>query len=106
MEYQYHDERIKASCESDRWLARNLGPSGQKNMDRRINEIEAATNIVELLEAPTWHVLDGRDGGARRGRIAGKLTGRYRLILSAPEGGVSGLVVTVEILDIEDYHKQ
>ncbi|KIM17851.1 hypothetical protein QV65_01605 [Rhodococcus erythropolis] len=70
MEYQYHDERIKASCESDRWLARNLGPSGQKNMDRRINEIEAATNIVELLEAPTWHVLDGEmeapvEGGLR-----------------------------------------
>lgn len=108
MEYGYKDERTRRLFEDDREFRKNYGVRGLRNRDRRLNEISSYEDVAEMLRVGSggpgrWHVLDGRRGGAGKGKISGDLTGNLRLLLVPPVGEY-GKTHRVVIIEIKDTH--
>lgn len=108
MRYVYKDERTRDLFEDDRKFRARYGLPSLKKRDLRLGELAAFETVAELLALGSsgmgrWHVLDGRDGGSRKGMISGDLAGKYRLLLS-PVSTDYGTTVVVEVAGVDDTH--
>lgn len=109
MKINFKKEKLKEQLESDRDMTRKYGPDGAKMIQARLLQLRAADCLADLTGSPgDWHELSGD----RKGQIAAKLHGAFRLIFEPVEpvprkadGGIDwSRVESVQILEIVDYH--
>ncbi len=108
MEISFRDKKIKELCENGAKATKKLGADNAKKLRTRLSDLEAASNVKELV-AGTPHPLRGD----RYGQFAVYLHGGDRLVFSPnhdpcpelPDGGISWAEVTIICIEfIGDYH--
>jgi proteic killer suppression protein len=109
MRIVFRDERQKRLFESSSGLRAKYGDQLAKRIMQRLAEVEAASCLADLRQAPgKWHELKGD----RKGQLACRLTGNQRLIFSptSPPGtdNTTGLdwkaVEELTVVEVIDYH--
>lgn len=109
MKIYFQKEKLQKQLESDREMTRKYGSDGARKIQTRLLQLRAADCLADLTGSPGgWHELSGN----RRGQIAAKLHGAFRLIFEPVEpvprkadGGTDrSRVEAVQILEIADYH--
>ena len=109
MKINFQKEKLQKQLESDRDMTRKYGPDGARKIQARLLQLRAADCLADLTGSPgDWHELSGD----RKGQIAAKLHGAFRLIFEPVEpvprkedGGIDwSRVEAVQILEIADYH--
>ncbi len=105
----FKDDRQKRLYSSKGLLNAEFGDQLAKKIMQRLAEVDAATCLEELRQAPgKWHELTGD----RKGQLACSLTGNRRLIFSPktpPSGGAGGGldwngIVELTVVEVVDYH--
>lgn len=108
MEISYKDSKLRKICEYSREAQRKLGPDSAKKLQQRLDDIDAAEHVEELL-AGNPHPLEGN----RAGQYSVSLAGGKRLVFEpehhpVPHQEDSGInwstVTAVTIVYIGDYH--
>lgn len=109
MKIDFPKEKLQKQLESDRDMTRKYGPDVARKIKARLLQLRAADCLADLTGSPGgWHELSGD----RKGQIAAKLHGAFRLIFEPVEpvprkadGGIDrSRVEAVQILEIVDYH--
>lgn len=109
MKIDFKKEKLKKQLESDRDMIKKYGPDGAKRIQIRLRQLRDADCLADLIGSPgDWHELSGN----RKGQIAAKLHGAFRLIFEPADpvpqkadGGIDwSRVESVQILEIVDYH--
>lgn len=109
MEISFRNRRIEKICTSEKEMKKALPPNRARVLKLRLRQ---------LSESPTLEDLRGQPGNCheltqdRAGQLAISLDGLFRLIFEPtepipkkPDGGLDwGQVVSVEIIEIVDYH--
>jgi proteic killer suppression protein len=111
MEVTFRQQRLAKQFNSAREIVRVFGPEAGKQIQRRLVQLEAATCLEDLRNAPgRCHELIGN----RSGQLSIDLNGPYRLIFvptaqPAPtkvDGGLNwsevDAVIIIEILDTHE----
>lgn len=108
MNYDYRNAKVEKLCKNFGHAQKVLGTEGAKRLKRRLEDLDAAERIGDLV-AGHPHPLTGD----RLGQFAITVTGALRLLLTpsiepVPEKADKSVdwaaVTAVLILDIEDYH--
>src|SRR3954465_2870611 len=110
MEILFATPQLRNLVSDFRMLQRKYGVETARKIQRRLDDLRAATCLQDLYRGPgRLHELVGD----RKGQLAMEITGGLRLVLESaneppPRKLVGGLdwsrVTQVRILDIEDYH--
>ena len=103
-------EELEKLCNDGRYAVRRLGAMSAKQLRRRLDDLHAAPDLLEMRGAPgRCHELKGDLAGC----LAMDLHGGWRLIfkpdhepiLTKPDGGLDwGAVTAIQVQSIEDYH--
>lgn len=108
MQISYKDSKLKKICETSRTAIKNLGSDCAKKLQTRLSDIDAASNVNELITGHP-HPLN-RD---RAGQFSVRLSGGKRLVFipdhepipSKEDGSIDWSSITsVTIIFIGDYH--
>lgn len=108
MEIDFIDNKLRALCERQSDAQKKLGANGAKKLRTRLADLQAVSNVLELL-AGRPHELTGD----RKGQYAVDLDGGRRLVFepdhkpvpSKLDGGIDWSRVTrIRIVYIGDYH--
>ncbi|PIJ42119.1 killer suppression protein HigA [Tatumella sp. OPLPL6] len=109
MEIGYADKKIEEICLTNRKAVKKLGDICAKKLRTRLSDLEAASNVNELV-AGRPHPLKGD----RSGQFAVDLHGGYRLVFSPNhdpipqnlDGSTDWKRVTIICIEfIGDYHE-
>lgn len=108
MKYEFSDSKIERQCKDFAYSKRVLGMNGAKNLKHRLEDLEAAVTVKDLLVGKP-HPLKGD----RFGQFALTVIDGKRLIFvpdmnpipKKQDNGIDWAAVDrVKICDIEDYH--
>lgn len=108
LEIRYKDKKIRDLCEKQAVANQKLGATCARKLRLRLAELEAATQVTELI-AGRPHPLSGN----RQGQYALDLAGGWRLVFAPahdpcpmlPSGGIDWAQVTIISIEyIGDYH--
>lgn len=108
MEMAYQTSKLQKLCEDHKYAIRHLGPANATKLRNRLDDIEAADNVINLI-AGKPHPLNRE----RKGQLSISLAGGMRLIIkpnhdavpSKSDGSVDWVAVTsVTVCHIGDYH--
>lgn len=110
MEIHFRDERLTRLCNDSRESVRRMGLASAEQLQRRLDDLQAISNLQEAFTLPgKFHPL-ARD---RAGQFALRLAGGLRLIIvpddtplpTRTDGSVDlSRVRSICIIAIEDYH--
>lgn len=97
MQLAYATRDLERTCTSERRMRAAYGVNVAKKLKLRIAELTYVEQMADLLAGPgRWEELTGD----RAGLWSARLTANWRLIVRAELRDV----ITVVVLDIEDYH--
>lgn len=108
MEIAFQTSKLQKQCEDEKHAIRRLGPTNAAKLRNRLDDIEAAKNVIDLITGNP-HPLKGE----RKGQLSISLAGGMRLIIKPnhdaipriADGSVDWLAVTsVTVCFIGDYH--
>lgn len=108
MDILYANTKLQKICENHRQAVKQLGAECAKRLRTRLADLEAATQVTDLV-AGNPHPLTGD----RAGQFALNLAGGFRLVFSAandpiptkPDHGIDWNAVTIVSIEyIGDYH--
>lgn len=109
MKIEFTDIRTAELFNTEKKLRGRYGAELAKAIMKRLTDVEAAACLEDLRNLPgRWHELAGDFTGC----VACRLSGNWRLIFKPappvpqkPDGGLDWKeVVTVRLVEIEDYH--
>lgn len=110
MEIHFRDERLMRLCNDSRESVRRLGRASAEQLRRRLDDLQAISNLQEAFALPgKFHPLARN----RTGQFALRLAGGLRLIIvpddiplpTRTDGTVDlSRVRSIRIVEIEDYH--
>lgn len=111
MEVLFESKQLASACSSSKTSVKTFGPGRAKKLQRRLQQLLAASNLEDLRYTPgRCHELHSD----RRGQLSLDLDGPYRLIFRPtadppPRKNDGGLdwasVETVTIIEIADTHE-
>jgi proteic killer suppression protein len=108
LDIQYRSKKIRELCEKQAVAEKKLGAACARKLLLRLQQLEAAARVTELV-AGNPHPLKGD----RDGQFALDLAGGWRLVFSPanepyptrPDGGIDWSQVTIVSIEyIGDYH--
>ncbi len=108
MEINFKNKKIRELCEKSAVAQKKLGAACARKLRTRMDDLEAALNVTDLV-AGTPHPLLGN----RAGQFAVDLTGGWRLVFSPDnvpcpcrdDGSIDWPEVTIICIEyIGDYH--
>lgn len=108
MEIHFKDKKIRDLCEKQAVAQKKLGTDCARKLRTRLNELEAAARVTDLV-AGRPHSLEGD----RAGQFALDLAGGWRLVFAPDhdpcpthaDGGIDWARVTIVCIEyIGDYH--
>lgn len=108
MEIRFRDKKVRQLCEKQAVAERKLGAACARKLRVRLNALEAASRVAELV-AGNPHPLKGN----RDGQFALDLAGGWRLVFAPghdpcptrPDGGIDWFQVAIVSIEyIGDYH--
>lgn len=100
--------QLEKLCNEEKQAVRKLGPDCARKLRARLNNLEFAANVTELVAGDPHPLV-----GDRLGEFSVGLAGGKRLVFEPghdpvprrPDGGIDwGSVTTVRIVWIGDYH--
>jgi len=107
VEVSYGDKKLEKSCTNDRQMGKEYTQAVAKALKLRIKSLEAAENMLELLDdLGKWHPLEGD----LKGCWGASLTGNWRIRVRGVDAEELAYqwekveVVTVE--KVYDYHEK
>lgn len=107
MEYFAETRKLTKILNSSRLIKKYYGKNMAKKIQARLDEFSAAKNLQQIPSdpPPRCHPLHGN----REGTFAVDVSGNYRMIFEGYDEDdqlsiKKEKIVTVQIIDIEDYH--
>lgn len=109
MEIVFRNESLRRTCNDTRRGLTKYGDARFRVMRRRLDDLRAASNLLELPPASRCHPLKGD----REGQFAVDLDGGWRLVFEPADDPLPRLadgsvdrsrVCTIRVLEITDYH--
>lgn len=109
MEIDFRNDHLQRLCNETAYAIKKLGSKSAQKLQRRLSDISAASNVLELPNAGRPHALDGK----KKGQFAVDLDGAMRLTFISdnqptPIVGKDNVnwskVTKIKIIAIEDYH--
>ncbi len=110
MQIRFKNARMRKICNDEKALRRNY-PEQAAVIRQRLDDLAAAESMETLLSLPGgWHPLHGD----RKGQWGGSLRGALRIVIRPADdplpldrsGGLDlKRVTSVEIVEVEDYHR-
>ena len=110
MKVDFETKKLAATCADDRALRKQFGADGQRQIRKRLDDLEAAPNAMFLRKLPGRFEEKKAD---LKGSMAVHVHGGHRIIFRPaadppprkPDGGLDLLAVDAVIIeDIRDYH--
>lgn len=99
MQLVYATRELERQCTDARYMQRKLGAQVAKALKLRLAELRHGAEMQDLLLGTgRWEELTGDMGG----QWSARLTANWRLIVRLEERDV----LTVNVIDITDYHRR
>ncbi|MBH2018499.1 MAG: killer suppression protein HigA [Burkholderiales bacterium] len=108
MKINFKDKKVRELCEKQAVAVKKLGPVCARKLRSRLDDLEAAAQVTDLV-AGNPHPLKGD----RDGQFAVDLAGGFRLVFEPdhspvplrPDGGIDWSQVSIVCIEyIGDYH--
>lgn len=108
MDIRYRSKKIRELCEKQAAAEKKLGAACARKLPLRLQQIEAAARVSELVSGNPHPLKGDRDG-----QFALDLAGGWRLVFAPanepcptrPDGGIDWVQVTIVSIEfIGDYH--
>lgn len=104
MEISFTSRKLQKTCENHTELKKKYGDIQARRIIQRINELQAAANLHDILQLPQarLHPLAGN----RKKQFAVDILHPYRIILLPLDGNKTDLktITIIQIISIIDYH--
>lgn len=107
MEYFAETRKLTKILNDPKLLLKHYGKARAKRIQARLDEFDAAQNLTQIPSdpPPRCHPLQG----SLEGKFAVDVSGNYRMVFEGYDkydhlSTDKNDIVTIQIIDIEDYH--